>query len=235
MMQQRENPSPENMSAFVQFLVAQCRAEGDHFPSLAELSQQLGISVASLREQMEVARALGFVEVKPRVGIRPLPYSFSPAVTQSLNYALMLDPNHFSAYADLRKHVEAAYWHQAVSRLTPADHQSLCSLVDKAQEKLHSPQVQIPHKEHRELHLSIYKRLENPFVLGLLEAYWQMYEAFGLNIYNDYGYLERVWQYHRVMVDAICKGDSSAGYQALLDHMNLLSERSQNQSRQKFE
>lgn len=231
----RDNLSPENLSEFVQYLAAKCRADGERLPSLAELSAQLGLSVATLREQLEVARTLGFVEVKPRVGIRPLPYSFTPAVEQSLTYALLLDATHFEAYSDLRNHIEAAYWHQAVSRLNTEDHQALCALIDKAQEKLHSPQVQIPHKEHRELHLSIYKRLDNPFVLGILEAYWDMYEAFGLNIYNDYGYLEKVWQYHRDMVDAICKGDSSAGYQALVDHMNLLGERQQRQSRQKFE
>jgi DNA-binding FadR family transcriptional regulator len=227
--------SPDTMSEFVQYLVEKCPNEGDRLPSLAELSQELGLSVASLREQMEVARVLGFVEVKPRVGMRILPYSFSPAVHQSLTYALMLDPKNFQAFSDLRGHIEAAYWHQAVGKLGPEDHQALRDLIDLAMDKLHGPQVQIPHKEHRELHLSIYKRLDNPFVQGILEAYWDMYEAFGLAIYNDYAYLEKVWHYHQDMVEAICRGDIPAGYQALVDHMNLLGERSPDQSRQKFE
>ncbi len=231
----RSNFTPDHMSEFVQYLVKKYQNDGERLPSLAELSQELGLGVATLREQLEVARALGFVEVKPRVGIRPLPYSFSPAVHQSLTYALMLDPKYFQSFSDVRNTIEAAYWRQAVSRLGPEDHQALQELVDRAMDKLHSPQVQIPHREHRELHLSIYKRLENPFVLGLLEAYWDMYEAFGLAIYNDYAYLEKVWHYHKDMVDAICRGDIPAGYQALVDHMNLLSERSLHPSRQKFE
>ena len=231
-----KNSSPtDQMSAFTQYLVERCPNEGERLPSLADLSRQLGLSVATLREQLEVARALGFVEVKPRIGIRTLPYSFAPAVHQSLTYALMLDPSYFEAFSDLRSQIEAAYWRQATGKLTTEDHQALRDLVDRAMEKLHGTQVQIPHKEHRELHLSIYKRLENPFVQGLLEAYWDMYEAFGLAIYNDYSYLEKVWHYHQEMVDAICRGDMSAGYQALVDHMNLLSERSPHQSRQKFE
>jgi hypothetical protein len=49
--------------------------------------------------------------------------------------------------------------------------------MGRAWEKLHSPQVKIPHEEHRQLHMVIYQRLDNPFVLGMLEAYWEAYEA----------------------------------------------------------
>ena len=64
-------------------------------PSLSELSTELGISVASLREQVEVAKALGLVDVRPRTGIRRLPYSFLPAVLQSLSYAIAVDETNF--------------------------------------------------------------------------------------------------------------------------------------------
>ena len=85
--------------------------------------------------------------------------------------------------------------------------------------------VVIPQSEHRGIHLGIYKRLDNPFVLGVLEAYWEAYEAIGLNLYTGYDYLERVWQYHEQMVDAILQGDYHAGYRALVDHIDLLYHR----------
>ena len=137
-------------------------------PSLNDLSSELGISVARLREQMEVARAMGLVEVKPRTGIRRLPYSFHPAVYQSLAYAMQLDRIYFDAYADLRNHVEASYWYEAVKRLTEEDLQELQALVASAWIKLRSDQVRIPHREHRKLHLTIFRRLDNPFVTGIL-------------------------------------------------------------------
>ncbi len=71
----------------------------------------------------------------------------------------------------------------------------------------------------------IFRRLENPFVLGLLEAYWAAYEAVGLNLFADYRYLETVWTYHQQIVDAICTEDYEAGYQALVDHKDLLYHR----------
>jgi DNA-binding FadR family transcriptional regulator len=223
-------------SEFIQYLIASTQqGESDHLPSLSEISQQLGISVARLREQLEVARALGLVEVRPRTGIRRLPYSFYPAVRQSLSYCLELDRDCFKAFADLRKHVEAAYWDQAVRKLTEEDHARLHALVASAWEKLRGVPVQIPHFEHRELHLTVYRRLANPFVLGILEAYWEAYEDYGLNLFADYTYLEQVWSYHQKMVDAICQGDYETGYQALVEHTDLIRYRLSTERRDKKE
>lgn len=227
---------PDVLSEFMKYLAStQPEENGDRLPSLAELSQQLGISIASLREQLEVARALGLVEVRPKTGIRRLPYTFRPAVTQTLAYGLAVNPANFDAYSDLRNNVESAYWYQAVCLLTIEDHEQLRDLVARAMQKMRGRPVQIPHEEHRELHLLIYRRLENPFVTGILEAYWEMYVAVGLDVYTDLDYLERVWHYHERMVEAICAGNFSGGFQALREHMDLLVQRAKPASRQKFE
>lgn len=213
------------LSEFMQYLARE-NSDGDKLPSLSTLSQQLGVSVATLREQLEVARALGLVEVRPKTGIRRLPYQFKPAVLKSLSYAASIDPaNFFRSFADMRVHLEEVYWEQAVLLLTPEDHAYLRDLISEAFVKLNGHPIQIPHMEHRELHLCIYRRLNNPFVSGILEAYWDAYEAFGLNLYTDISYLQTVWDYHRKMVDAICKGDLSAGYLALTEHTDLLQQR----------
>lgn len=215
-------------SEFLKYLAGRGNGEGSdpRLPPLIRLSKELGVSVSTLREQMEAARILGLVEARPRTGIRRLPYSFLPAVRQSLFYAIALDARHFHTFADLRRHVEAAYWREAVRLLGPQDYEKLQGLIASAWEKLRGDPIQIPQAEHRELHLSIYRRLENPFVLGLLEAYWDAYEAVGLNVYADYHYLEEVWKYHQRMVEAICNGDLDAGYAALIEHADLIYLRS---------
>jgi DNA-binding FadR family transcriptional regulator len=215
------------LSEFIHYLAKQS-TDGDRLPSLAALSEELGISISTLREQMEVARALGLVEVRPKKGIRRQPYTFTPAVLKSLSYAYAVDPaNFFDTFSDLRTHVEASYWNEAVRLLTPEDHALLRSLLARAVEKLEGQPIEIPHAEHRQLHLSIYKRLNNPFVTGILEAYWEAYEAVGLNMYTDITYLKTVWNYHQQMVDAICTGNYAAGYHALIEHTDLLQQRPQ--------
>jgi DNA-binding FadR family transcriptional regulator len=213
----------DNQSEFMRYLAAHPQAV-EKLPALTSLSEELGVSVASLREQLEVARALGLVEVKPRTGIRRLPYTFLPAVRRSLDYAMALEDTNFQLFADLRKHVESAYWHEAVAKLTDEDKTRLQGLIEKAWSKLDGYPIQIPHDEHKQLHLTIYCRLENPFVSGILEAYWEAYEAIGLNVFTDYNYLRGVWGYHQKMVAAICAGDFNLGYTALTEHSDMLAD-----------
>lgn len=214
-----------DISEFLRYLASHSEAESG-LPSLPELSRELGISVGALREQLEVARALGLVEVRPRTGTRRRPFSFTPAVRQTLGYALALNDGHFRQFAELRNHLEAGYWDEATRRLTEEDRNELRALIVRAQDKLDGTPVQVPHEEHRALHLLIYRRLNNPFVTGLLEAYWDMYEAVGLNLYaGGIEYLNEVWQYHAKMVEGICSGDYAAGLDALIKHVDLLAQR----------
>jgi DNA-binding FadR family transcriptional regulator len=223
-------PRPTLSSEFLQYLASpefdgENQTGRDQLPSLNDIGKELNVSVARLREQLEVAEALGLVEVRPRTGIRRLPYTFSPAVSQSLSYAIQLDRGHFDLFADLRNHIEASFWFQAVQKLTKADQEHLQNLIRQAWEKLRGDPIVIPHQEHRQLHLCIFSRLENPFVTGLLEAYWDAYEAVGLNVFADYNYLQQVWRYHQQMVDAICEQDYQRGYQALVEHKDLIYHR----------
>ncbi len=221
----KERISPD-ISEFLRYLATHAEVENG-LPSLKKLSTELGVSLASLREQLEVARALGLVEVKPRLGTRRRDYSFTPAIRQSLGYALALNDEHFLKYSELRNHVESAFWYKAVRKLTDEDKEELRNLITHAWEKLGRVPIQVPHEEHRSLHLKIYSRLENPFVTGILEAYWEAYEAVGLNVFaGGYEYLKEVWQYHQKMVESICNGNFEAGYQALVEHTDLLYHRS---------
>jgi DNA-binding FadR family transcriptional regulator len=220
----RERTSP-NISEFFRYLASHPEAENG-LPSLNELSRELDISLASLREQLEVARALGLVEVKPRTGTRRLPYSFTPAVRQSLGYSLALNDDHFRKFAEMRNHLEAAYWHEAVAKLSEKDKLELQALIARAWDKIRGTPVQVPHEEHRRLHLAIFSRLDNPFVIGVLEAYWEAYEGVGLNVFvGGYEYLQEVWRYHQQMVESICNGNFDVGYEALVKHTDLLYHR----------
>lgn len=212
-------------SDFLRYLFAHGCKPGDRLPSLVELSNETGISVGKLREQMEVARMLGLVEASPRRGITRTPYDFLPPVRLSLLAALAIDRRYFDAFSGLRSHLELAYWDEAVALLTAEDKQRLSALVQNAWSKLDQPRIQIPYQEHRELHLTIFRRLENPFVQGLLEAYWAAYEAVELNTYADYNYLRCVWSYHERIVQAICMGDFAHGKELLAEHMQLLTSR----------
>ena len=209
-------------SEFIDYLLQATDSNTETLPALKTLSQEIGISISTLREQLEAAKVLGLVDVKPRRGIRPLPYAFTPAVDASLCYAIQQDQAYFQDFVDLRRHLEYAYFPQAVDLLQESDHQDLIQLVKSAWEKLQGKPVRIPHQEHRQLHLTFFKRLNNVFVYGLLEAYWDAYEAVGLNVYTDLEYLEQVWTYHEELVEAAIQKDKTRGLNVLKEHFELM-------------
>ncbi len=209
-------------SEFLQYLIDHQISPGDRLPTLSNISAELGISVGKLREQLEVARSLGFVSVRPRVGIQREPFSFATAVFKSVMFSLGTGETAFSQLAEMRRTVENGFWHEAVTRLTLADKEQLQDVVNRAYEKLHGDPVHVPNGEHRQLHLLIFSRLENPFVKGLLEAYWDAYEASELTRYARYEYWLGVWQYHARIVKALMADDFEQGRQLLQEHFELL-------------
>lgn len=209
-------------SDFLRYMLEQNLQPGDRIPPLSQLSSELSISISKLREQLEVARSLGLVEVRPRTGIRCADFDFMHALRMSLFFALARKPQNFDLYSSLRVHVEVAYWHEAISLLRDEDKAALKALVEKAWAKLRGERIIIPHTEHRSFHMGIFKRLQNPFVKGILETYWEAYEAVELDRYTDYSYLERVWRYHEQIADTIAAGDDDASLAAFVEHTQLL-------------
>ncbi len=209
-------------SELLGYLVDQKIKPGDRLPALTELSEELGVSVGKLREQLEVARQLGFVSVRPRLGTRRETFDFYPAVSASLMFGLATGESCFEQFSQLRQTIETSMWHQAVAELTDEDKQYLRQLIASAWDKLQGTPVHIPNGEHRELHLALFRRLDNPFVRGLLKAYWDAYEATELTRFADYQYWLDVWNYHERIVEAIFQGDLDCGQQLLVQHFQLL-------------
>ena len=209
-------------SGILHYIIENQLKPGDRLPTISELSQQMGVSVGKVREELEVARTLGILQVKPRIGMVVLDFDFGPAATLMVLYALGQDRASFHQFALLRKSVELSFWHEAVSLLTPSDIDELRQLIICARDKLNRAPVVVPVEEHRRLHLAFFKHLQNPFVLGLLEAYWAAYKAHGLALYAELSYHREVWDYHERMVECVARKDFEAGRRALKEHMELL-------------
>lgn len=215
--------------------LAEANRNGTPIPTIAELSGELGMSITSLREQLEVARRLGFVTIKPKTGIQPCGFSLAPALRLSLQYGTRVQPELFEAFRDLRKHIEASYWFEAAPLLTSAEVSTLGDIVRKAQSKIKKQPIESPEKEHRAFHLAIFQHLENPVVKSLLETYWDLNAGNERNYYIDQNYLEIVWNYHQRIVEALAARDFERGHQALLAHMDLVMQRKKAELSQRFE
>lgn len=209
-------------SSFLKYLIDSDVAAGQRLPALNDISREMGISVGKLREQMEIARGMGLVSARPRLGVQREPFDFSQILVDGVLFGLASGEANFEQFSQLRQVVEAGFWDAAVLLLTPADKQHLLDLVAKAWDKLLGEPIHIPNSEHRDLHLTIFNRLDNPFIQGILSTYWDLYEASEWTRFVRYAYWIEVWTYHEKIVNALCNNDFELGRQLLVEHFSLL-------------
>jgi DNA-binding FadR family transcriptional regulator len=209
-------------SDFLRYLVTNHINPGDRLPSLSDIGDDLGVSVGKLREELAVARGLGVVSVRPKLGIQRESFDFSEAVLPAILFSLATGEACFEQLSRLRQSIELSFWDDAVVLLTTDDKAKLGQLVDKAWGKLRGDPIHVPNGEHRQLHLTIFSRLENPFVQGLLVAYWDAYEAVEMTRFVRYQHWINVWNYHERIVDALLAEEYDLGRGLLREHFSLL-------------
>lgn len=210
---------------FLDYLIDQYKTSKKTI-SIDQIGKDLKISATSVRELIELAKTIGLVKIEPRKGIQLLPYSFSPAVSKSLQAALRFNQDHFEQFFHLRNQIEKIYFKDAVQGISQERISNLKEIVRKANSMLNEITPRIPHVEHRNFHLIMYKELKNVFVFGLIESFWDMYELAGLNLYEDLEYLRNVWRYHERIVEEIEKKNFDNAYSTLVDHVELIHKRS---------
>lgn len=215
-------PAGHLESPFLQYLIHHDLGVGERLPTLQELSGELGVSVGKLREQLEVARGLGLVSVRPRLGIQREPFDFGMVVREGMMFALASGEGTFEQVSNMRQVLEIGLWEAAVASLTAEDIGRLRQLVASAWDKLRGEPVHIPTAEHRALHLTIFGKLNNPFVQGLLNSYWEAYEAYQLTRFTQYTYWIDAWNYHEQIVEALAAGEVAKSKQLLIEHFALL-------------
>lgn len=202
-------------------------AEPAKLPSLGQLAKELGVSRGKLREDMITAQAYGVIEMRPGDGTYAKPFDFYEAIRPLVLYSIACDRQNFDQFYKLRAQIEICFWEEAVGRLGQAEYDRLERVLDCAEHKLQGHPIEIPHKEHREYHVLLFSRLDNPFAQGLLKAYWDAYEAVGLHRYFEFDYYERMWSSHRAMIQAIEDGQIQEGKRVLIKHLTLLEDRLQ--------
>lgn len=206
----------------IQYLLDKANHSSKDIPPINQISQDLGISIASLREQMELLKLIGAINAKPRKGLQLLEYQFAPAVTKSLYYAVKLNLDYFSQFSEIRNHLEKSFFIEAAGLLDSRELDQLREFVRAAKQKLDGEPPRIPHDEHREFHLLIYKPLKNIFLNGILEAYWDTYETVGLHEYTDLNYLQKVWKFHERIIEQIHDHNLNDAFEILIKHMEMI-------------
>ena len=196
-------------------------------PPIGTLAKELGVSHGRLREDLIAAQAYGMVEMRPGDGTYIRPFDFYSAIRPAVIYGIACDKHNFDKFYRLRAGIEVAFWAEATRKLQSGDYAKLHRIIQHAEERLNGKPIEIPHREHRVFHMLVFSRLNNPFVAGLLKAYWDGYEAVELHRYFDISYYEEMWAYHKEIVELLQQGEIQQSQQVLVKHFAILETRLQ--------
>lgn len=213
-------------SDLLNYLIQSQFKAGDRIPTISQLAEDehLGISPSKIREQLEVARALGFIDVKSKTGMRFNEYEFGSAIRLSIFFALAQEPTlYFEYFTDLRVQLETGSWLAMCESLGSEDFAMLYEIIHAARQKLQDERwVQIPHREHGQFHRTLFSRINNPFINGILNVYWEAYEAIEPRRYASFAYHQKVWDYHEQIVKEIESGEFVKAQATYTEHAQLL-------------
>ncbi|MBI3970331.1 MAG: FadR family transcriptional regulator [Chloroflexi bacterium] len=196
---------------------------GDLLPTEGQLVQELGMSRTAVREAVKALEALGMLEARPGIGLIVRPFSFDP-ILDNLAYSLLVDRTSVLDLLFVRKQLEAGAIEVAAATMSPAQLRVLRSLVDCMGERAAHGEAFT--EEDRFFHRALYTGLENPLLLKLLDVFWQVYRRLRDQAprIEDVD-LVRSWEDHRMIVEALERGDAAAARAAVATHFTVLEQR----------
>ena len=106
---------------------------GDRLPAQRQLAQELGVSMASLREALQTLQGMGVLELRHGQGTFVC-HDPSEIIERCLNLALLLDKEMVTDFLDARRAVEGGLAYLAARRATDEQVDQMAGLVDGMKE-----------------------------------------------------------------------------------------------------
>ena len=196
-------------------------AAGTALPSQRELSEQLSISRASLREAISTLEALGLVRAQPGKGVfvtaraRPDP-SHPPRGTATMTPLALIE---------LRAALEPAWAGLAARHIDAAGRTRLEAIQRGMEDALKVCDLVMASDWDLQFHLLLAELSGNPALQGIARQYSeQIAHSLRLPFSNPSGMWEPADE-HRRIIAAILAGDAAAAASAMRDHLYAAARR----------
>lgn len=221
-----DRPANERLSIGVAESIKQMiRSEqlrpGDRLPNEATLCEHFGVSRITLREAIQMLRALGLVEPTRGRGTyvrQPDPESF----LRDLAYFAFADASSVEDLFEVRGLLECHAVRRATERGDAAAHADLLALVEEGRELLtgagEAELAKVSQKD-TEFHLKIVVVGGNLVLEQMMHRVLQILEAVRQRSLGVPGQAERSWRQHREIAQAIADGDSQLAVARMVEHM----------------
>lgn len=196
---------------------------GDALPSEATLCQELGMSRATLREGLKALESLGIIRTRHGEGVFVAHFSFDPIV-HNLPYSIAAQGASLRDLLEVRTALEVGMISQIAQRVGPADVAALRQLAQRMLER--SERGESFAQEDRAFHAALFQCLGNPFLLSLVDLFWQVFTRLADRLPAPDQAAQRATALdHLRVVDMLASGDVVALEQAHRLHFDEISRR----------
>lgn len=205
----------QTQSAIKSYIEEHQLTAGDPLPSEATLARELGTSRASLREGIKSLEALGIVEVRRGEGLFVKAFSLD-SIFNNLPYSFTIDGHSLRELTQLRGALEEGLMWMVVQHIDAGIIQQLEGLLQKMELKARAAQTfEI---EDQAFHRTLYIPLNNPFVLQMVDLFWEIFQRLHANEAVQKTALLRSAKEHRAIVEALKERNAERATIAMREH-----------------
>jgi GntR family transcriptional repressor for pyruvate dehydrogenase complex len=191
---------------------------GDKFPTERELSEEYGVSRSSIREGLSVLESAGYIEVKPRSGIRILANP-TEQIYNSLTKSIDTNVSPIDLL-EVRMGIECNAAYFAAQRKTFEDIRN----IEESYKKLESQNEKLEYDVDFQFHHSIAVASHNILLVQVFDAFLTEYRK---QLQERYGWATKIYGNnspslgeHYSIMQAIREGDGAKSEQAMRRHLS---------------
>ncbi len=196
---------------------------GDRLPSEKELSQQFGVSKASLREAIRALEALGLLEVRQGMagGAFVIEVDLETARSNLFNYIFFQNPS-IQEFTELRSFIEPAAAEIAARKAMPKDIQELEQNLKRTRKKLDAGPFY--YDLDTQFHHRIASITGNRLVCFVIDSLKNAIVNIKLELELDRAFSVKVFEAHERIVEALRNRDPETSRIEMLRHIREVDE-----------
>lgn len=187
---------------------------GDLLPTEQNMCQMLGVSRNVLREATKSMELMGMIQSLPGRGTMIKEFNLDFIFQNVLFFNVSEEGRSIRQLLAIRKNLELSYMRQAFLALTLDDIRAIRECYETIKSKWQ--QRIFFHADDKELHMLLFKHLDNPVLNSLLEAIWAVDENFQPE--EKAKHLDNTISKHEAIVVALEQHDCKAFEQAMTAH-----------------
>lgn len=198
--------------------------KGDKLPTERELSEQLQVSRASIREAIKSLEVIGLLEARQGAG-NYIKESFDQVLFEPMSMIFMLESRNPNEIVELREAMELEAAALAAKNIDNVELEEIRLLVDKIK---NSEDEEITAAYDKNFHYAIAKASKNVLIMSVLNVISSLIDEVIIGsrkkILSVQANKEKLNNQHELIYYALKNGDASEAYEAMKGHFKLIKD-----------